>query len=114
MEQELAVAPGGVVHLVGVAVGRYLATHEKELTPTEVHVGVAEAEASLANGLHLRAEQGDTGFHALQNVVLKEGLPILRENALAPVGLRHALMLADERPGPARAVSHPLTPACSK
>ena len=82
VQEQLAHAVFGVVLQVRVAVGTDAGADQEQLAVLELHVGVAEVEAALADGLHLRAEQPHAGLGAVEDLVVEERLAVGGDRAL--------------------------------
>jgi hypothetical protein len=55
---------------------------EPDLTVLDASVTVAQVDAALANGFDLGAEQRDTGFPGVQQMVVVSCFAVVRDDAL--------------------------------
>jgi hypothetical protein len=60
-----------------VAVRADVDVEQPDLALVEPRIAVAQVYATFADGLHLRAEQRDTGLPRVEDVVVVQRLPVL-------------------------------------
>src|SRR5258705_11431801 len=81
VHQQLALPLLGVIGVAAVTVRADVHVHQPDLAVLRARVAVAEVHASLPNRLHLGAEQRDTRFPRLEDVIVVAGLAVLRGHA---------------------------------
>src|SRR6185312_2871070 len=81
VRQQLAVARGLVVGAVALLVRLDRRTHEPQLAPALLRVGLAQRDLAGTQGLDLRPCQRDAGLEALEDVVLVPRLAVARDRA---------------------------------
>src|SRR4029453_1441377 len=62
-----------------MAVGAHVDVVDPDLARLDASVAVAKVDVAAADRLHLGAQQRDTSLEGLEDMVVVEGLPILRD-----------------------------------
>src|SRR5262245_25807423 len=81
VEEELAVAPFLVMGIAGVAVGTDVHVQQPDFALVNPCVAVPQVDRTFANRFHFSSEQDDTRFPGVEDVIVVEGLAIVREVA---------------------------------
>src|SRR6478672_12119323 len=93
VEQQLALAPGGVVGPGALGVLRDVYAVEPGLVALDVDEPVDERGTPHAQRLHLGADEDQAGLEGVLDVVVVPRLLVLRDE-LAPLFLRHPVILS--------------------
>src|SRR5262249_25598627 len=104
MQQQLAAPRRLVVGVAAVCVLRDVDVVDEDLPALDTRVAVAQVDAALADRLHLRALQDNAGLERLEDVVVVERLPVLRDDSLCFLALSE-LGHGSAPPGASRAGS---------